>query len=133
MLDTGPLVAYFSERDQWHDWAGERMQQLTPPLWSSEPILTEACFLIARNGGNASNVIRKSREGIISTPVAVEREAAAIETLMRRYANVPMSLADASLVRLSELYQNSQVFTLDRDFVRYRRFGRHVIPLLVPW
>jgi predicted nucleic acid-binding protein len=95
------------------------MQQLTPPLWSSEPILTEARFLIARNGGNASNVIRKSREGIISTPVAVEREAAAIETLMRRYANVPMSLADASLVRLSELYQNSQVFTLDRDFVRY--------------
>jgi predicted nucleic acid-binding protein len=63
----------------------------------------------------------------------VETEAVALETLLRRYTDVPMSLADACLVRLSELHQDSRVFTLDRHFARYRRHGRQVIPLLAPW
>ena|SRR5258706_9367961 len=133
LLDAGPLVSYFSEDDQWHEWSIERMRQLAPPLWTCEPVLTEACFLIARNGGKPSEVIRKLREGIVSVARKVETEAAALETLMRRYTDVPMSLADACLVRLSELHQDSRVFTLDKDFTRYRRHGRHVIPLLAPW
>ena len=54
------------------------------------------------------------------------------ENLMRRYGDSPMSLADACLVRLSELHSDCQVFTLDAHFRRDRRHGRHVIPLLAP-
>jgi predicted nucleic acid-binding protein len=133
LLDAGPLVAYFSEDDQWHEWSIEQMRQLTPPLWTCEAVLTEACFLIARNDGKPSDVIRKVQEGILSVGIDVETEAATIDTLMRRYDDVPMSLADACLVRLSELHPDSRVFTLDRDFARYRRHGRHIIPLLAPW
>ncbi len=133
LLDTGPLVAYFSGSDQWHKWTVERMRQLPPPLWTCEPVLTEACFLIGRNGGNPSEVVRKLREGIVSVALDVQTEASALETLMRRYAGVPMSLADACLVRLSELHQDSRILTLDRDFIRYRRHGRQVIPVLAPW
>jgi predicted nucleic acid-binding protein len=57
LLDAGPLVAYFSENDQWHEWSIEQMRQLLPPLWTCEPVLTEACFLIARNGGKPFDVI----------------------------------------------------------------------------
>jgi len=53
--------------------------------------------------------------------------------LINRYSNVPMSLADGSLVRLCELHRDSRVFTLDRDFRHYRRHSRQVIPLLAPW
>lgn len=52
---------------------------------------------------------------------------------MRRYAAVAMSLADACLVRLSELHRDCRVLTLDRDFARYRRHGRSVIPIISPW
>jgi predicted nucleic acid-binding protein len=51
---------------------------------------------------------------------------------MRKYRDVPMSLADACLVRMSEVYSNGTVFTLDSDFRVYRRNGRQAIPLLSP-
>jgi predicted nucleic acid-binding protein len=52
--------------------------------------------------------------------------------LMRTYRNVPISFADACLVRMSELHQNAPVFTLDRDFRIYRRHGRQLIETIMP-
>jgi predicted nucleic acid-binding protein len=51
---------------------------------------------------------------------------------MKRYRNLPMSLADASLVRMSELTSDCQIVTFDRDFTVYRRHDRRSIPLLIP-
>jgi hypothetical protein len=51
---------------------------------------------------------------------------------MARYRNVPMSLADATLVRLAELNDESRVFTLDADFRIYRRHRNQIIPVLMP-
>ena len=108
------------------------MGALLPPLITCEPALTEACFLIQRNGGQPADVLKKLQAGVIEVALEIETEASALERLMRRYEDTPMSLADACLVRLSELHSDSQVFTLDRDFRRYRRHGRQVIPLLAP-
>jgi predicted nucleic acid-binding protein len=71
--------------------------------------------------------------GHIRVGLAVEQEAEAISALLEKYADAPMSLADACLVRLSELQRDSRVLTLDRHFARYRRLGRSLIPLLCPW
>jgi predicted nucleic acid-binding protein len=51
---------------------------------------------------------------------------------MRRYRNRPMSLADACLVRLSEIHATGLVLTLDGDFRIYRRHGNKVIPVRMP-
>ena len=56
----------------------------------------------------------------------------ALLTLVKRYVNVPMSLADACLVRLAELYPQSSVLTMDGDFSVYRKNGRQVISVLGP-
>jgi predicted nucleic acid-binding protein len=132
LLDTGPLVAFLNRNDQWHDWAKAQLGALLPPLLTCEPVLTEACFLIQRSGGQPADVLKKLQAGVIEVALEVETEASALETLMRRYDDTPMSLADACLVRLSELHSDCQVFTLDTDFRRYRRHGRQVIPLLAP-
>ena len=132
LLDTGPLVAFLNRNDRWHQWAKAQMGALTPPLLTCEPVLTEACFLIRRNGGQPAEVLRKIQAGVIVVALDLQTEAAALETLMRRYADTSMSLADACLVRLSELHSDCQVFTLDPHFRRYRRHGRQVIPLLTP-
>ena len=55
-----------------------------------------------------------------------------IRRLMSKYSNVPVSLADACLVRMSEQIEDPLVFTLDRDFGIYRRNGRQMIPLITP-
>ena len=95
-------------------------------------MLTEAFFLIQRNGGQPAQVLKKAQAGLIAVAFELQTEAAALENLMRRYEDIPMSLADACLVRLSELHSDCQVFTLDADSRRYRRHGRQVIPLLRP-
>lgn len=133
LVDSGPLVAFYSTRDQHHPWAYERMAALRPPLFTCEPVLTEACFLLHRNGGRPAAILRAVHEGILRVALEVSAEAIALETLMKRYADTPMSLADACLVRLSELHTDSRVFTLDSDFARYRRHSRQSIPLIAPW
>lgn len=132
LLDTGPLVAFLNRNDQWHPWAKAQMGALPPPLLTCEPVLTEACFLIQRSGGQPADLLKKVQAGVIEVALEIETEAVALETLMRRYQDTPMSLADACLVRLSELHSDCQVFTLDTHFRRYRRHGRQVIPLLAP-
>jgi len=133
LIDSGPLVAFYDRKDQWHRWTHEQVDALTPPLLTTEPVLTEACFLLQRGTGHPAVILRAVQRGILQIAFDVETEAAALETLMDRYADVPMSLADASLVRLSELHREARVFTLDRDFRQYRRHGRQVISLLAPW
>lgn len=132
VVDTGPLVAYFNARDRWHSWAVQQMQALRAPLVTCEPVLTEACFLVQRAGGRPADLVGKVRQGALVIGLDMTGESAAVETLMRRYADTPMSLADACLVRLTELIADCRLFTLDSDFEHYRRNGRQTIPLLRP-
>ena len=132
VVDTGPLVAYFNRRDRWHRWAADQMAALNPPLVTCEPVLTEACFLIQRAGGKPVDLIRKIAQQSLIIGIDLEEDASGIESLMQRYADTPMSLADACLVRLTERISDCRLFTLDSDFEHYRRNGRQVIPLLRP-
>ncbi len=132
IVDTGPLVAYLNRRDRWHRWVVDQMAALVPPLVTCEPVLTEACFLIRRAGGRPADLLRKVSQRNLEIGIDIEDDASAIESLMQRYADTPMSLADACLVRLSERLPECRLFTLDADFEHYRRNGRQVIPLLRP-
>jgi predicted nucleic acid-binding protein len=132
IIDTGPLVAYFNRRDRWHRWTTDQMAALVPPLVTCEAVLAEASFLIQRGGGKAWDLIRKVEQGGLVIGIGLAEEGGAVSALMERYAQTPMSFADACLVRLSERIPDSRVFTLDSDFEHYRRNGRQVIPLLRP-
>jgi uncharacterized protein len=133
ILDSGPLVAFYDRKDAGHQWADRQMSSLQPPLLTCEPVLTEACFLLQRGGGSPNVVLKAVRTGILKIAIEVEAEASGIEALMERYADVPMSLADACLVRLSEMHRDCRLITLDQHFRRYRRHGRQVIPVIAPW
>ena len=131
LLDTGPLVAYLYPRDTYHDWAVDQFTALDPPFISCEPVLAEACFLVARNGQPTTRVLEMLGRGIVRIGFALQDELAAVRSLMERYANVPMSLADACLVRLAEI-TGMPVFTLDADFLIYRAHGRGLLNLISP-
>ena len=132
LLDAGPLFAFYSQSDRWHDWAVRQLHELTEPLFTCEPALAEASFLLQRQGTYPGTFLPLLQKGIIKITFDLEAEADALNTLMHRYRNIPMCLADACLVRMSELFKNSCVLTLDSDFRVYRRFGRQVIPLIIP-
>jgi predicted nucleic acid-binding protein len=132
ILDAGPIVAYFDANEQHHEWCVLQFESLRPPLLSCESVIAEAVYLIEARDGDSSSLFRFLREKIIQLPFQLEREIETVIELRRRYADLPMDLADACLVCMTEKYRNSRVFTLDSDFRVYRRHARQVIPLLFP-
>ena len=132
IVDTGPIVALLDADDQQHAWVKAQFARLRPPLLTCEAVLTESSFLIARGGSDASAAVQLVERGVLSIAQLFDTEAASIARLIRRYENVPISLADACLVRLVELTSQSTLFTLDSDFEIYRQKGRRLIPLLTP-
>ena len=132
IADTGPLVALIDPDTREHDWTRDQAMALPKPLLTSEPVLTEAAFLLTRDGFDADELFALAEAGIITIGLRFDDERAALRSLLRRYRSVPMSLADATLVRLSEMHRDSQVFTFDADFRIYRRHGNKVIPVLMP-
>ena len=132
LLDTGPLVSFLASGLRHHAWTVEQWKRLRPPLLTCEPVLTEATFLLKREGRETDALFTLLERGVIRIALAVQEEQSDLHTLMLRYRNRPMSLADACLVRLSEIHTAGEVFTLDSDFRIYRRHGNRVIPVLMP-
>jgi predicted nucleic acid-binding protein len=133
LLDTGPLVAFLNRRDTWHDWSVEQFGQIRPPLLTCEAVLSEAAFLLRQDVRGVEGILALVERGLVTTSHwRLDDEAEPLRRLMKRYANVPMSLADACLVRMTETRAGVTVLTLDRDFRVYRRLGRQTIPLITP-
>jgi predicted nucleic acid-binding protein len=131
LLDTGPLVSFLAA-GRHHTWTVEQWKRLSPPLLTCEPVLTEASFLLTREGCGADAIFELLDRRVIRIAFSVQEEQGDLRALMLRYRNRPMSLADACLVRLSEIHKSAEIFTLDSDFRIYRRHGNKVIPLLMP-
>ena len=108
------------------------MNTLTEPLLTCEAVVAEACFLLQRGKIPASLIFRMMERGVLKALFDTDREARSLRTLIERYADVPMSLADACLVRMSELIPKAQVWTTDSHFTIYRRDRRSIIPLISP-
>lgn len=132
ILDTGPWVALHCKDERHHGWAREQFAQHAGPFISCEAVVTETCFLLARAGFDPAKALALLKRGVVRMGMVLSDEASAVRQLFERYDNVPASLADACLIRLSELYADSRVMTLDSDFHVYRRHGRKTIALLRP-
>lgn len=130
IVDTRPIVALLDRRDSFHVWARDAFARLRPPHATCEPVLAEACHLLGPAAADA--VMELGERGFLICPFSLATEWPRLRALMKRYANVPMSLADACLVRMSELDASAKVMTLDGDFRMYRRHGRQIVPILGP-
>jgi predicted nucleic acid-binding protein len=132
LLDTGPLVTFLAAGTKHHDWVCEQWKRLRPPLLTCEPVLTEAAFLLKRDGREADPLFVLLERGVLQVSIDLSAQLTDVRVLMHRYRDRPMSLADACLVRMAELNPGGVIFTFDTDFRIYRRHGNKVIPVLIP-
>jgi len=102
------------------------------PLHTCEAALSEALFLLQYVKGGTDALLALMGRGVVVPVFRLSQEIDAIRKLMTKYASVPMSLADACLVRMTELDARATVVTLDTDFRVYRRNGRQAVPVLMP-
>jgi uncharacterized protein len=132
ILDTGPLVALLDARDRHHEWAVAQWSEIEPPLLTCESVISEACFLLDQTSTGSAAIFEMLLRKAIALSFRLDEHVKEVHELRAKYADVPMSVADASLVRMAEQFKRSAMLTLDTDFKSYRKHGRRVIPLMLP-
>lgn len=131
LLDTGPLVAFLDRSDHHHLWAAQALAGLPAPLHTGEAILTEALYLLQNIPGAQDRVLDLVESSALVIHTLLPAEVQPLRKFLKKYE--PADYADACLVRLSEIHQDSALVTVDADFRRYRRHRNQPIPLLAPW
>lgn len=132
IVDTGPLVAFLVKSEQFHGWAVERFQELPTPFLTCEPVLAETFFLLSRVPNGARSFFDLLDSGLLAVDFNVFAERDPLQKLIAKYRDLPMSLADACLVRMAERNDQASVFTADTHFKIYRKHGRQQLRVIMP-
>jgi predicted nucleic acid-binding protein len=130
LVDAGFLVALLSRRDFHNQWAVRQAPGHARPWRTCEAVLSEAFHLLGVRGApGLSELLR--RRAVIAT-FDLDNDVESVLKLLHKYADVPMSLADACLVRMTETLPDPVILTTDSDFRIYRRHSRHMVPCMMP-
>ena len=130
IADTGLIVAFFNRKDPFHSWAAAAFRAHAP-FSTCDAVLAEAGSFFPDPTGLLRLVARGDL--VLDPGFVLEKELSAVLALASKYADRPMDLADACLVRMAELTPRSRIWTIDRnDFSTYRRHGRLAIPCEFP-
>ncbi len=129
LVDASFLVALLSRRDAFHDWAFSQAPRLPPPWLTCEAALSEASHLLGRRGVRSLTLML--RRGAVVCGFCFADNMDAVLKLREKYADAPMSFADACLVRMTEILNDPMLMTTDADFRVYRRHGRQTIPCVL--
>ncbi len=130
LVDAAFVVALLSRRDTHHQWAAAQTPKLALPWSTCEAALSEAFHLLGARGAPALRALLRRRSLRVVFDLGEQMEP--VLKLMQKYADVPMSLADACLVRMTEAFSDSVILTTDADFRIYRRHSRQVVPCMMP-
>lgn len=132
IIDTGPLVAYLREDEADHAWSSSQFRLADEPLLTCEAVITEAYYILRRDGVGHHRLFELLDRNLVRIDFALAEEWIEVCQKMSDYADLPMSLADACLVRMAELNPRAEIITLDRHFKLYRSRDRRVLRLRLP-
>lgn len=131
VADTGFLVAIVNPSDTHHRRCAATMHDLRSQMISTWPVIAEAMYLLGRTGWHLQDRLWQLLDrGAVGLHDVTPPLAARCRELMANYRDLPMDLADATLVALAEAEQDWQVLTLDQHFRLYRPRGRSAFDIL---
>jgi predicted nucleic acid-binding protein len=131
LLDAGPWVAYLRRSDRHHAWA-RRQFSARESFVSCDAVLAEVCARLQYYGNDPVVALEFIKSGVVTLKFDLQANVIFVANLMRKYRDQPMDLADACLVRMTELESRGLVVTTDEHFRVYRRNGREVVPYVLP-
>jgi predicted nucleic acid-binding protein len=121
LLDTGPIVAFFDASDHYHKPCVELLKGVNEPLITTWPVLTEAFYLLGFSWKAQDNLWEFIVRGGVEILSLDDKQQSRCRQLMEKYADLPMDLADGTLVVLAESKKVKKIFTLDhKDFQIYK-------------
>jgi hypothetical protein len=121
LADTGPIVAILSRRDQYHRTCVEALRDLPGPLFTCWPVITEAAWLLRRDSNAVQQLLNSIDTGFLELLPLTSADAKPIASILKKYRDIRIQLADAALIHLAARDGVDTIFTLDqRDFSVYR-------------
>jgi uncharacterized protein len=132
LLDAGPLVALLNARDSPHRLCVDTFAALAPPLLTCWPVLTEAAWILRKQPRPLDHIAAAHAAGMFEILPLESECLAEIASIMRRYENIGLQLADAALAYLAERENIRTVFTLDRRDFSIIRLKRNRLLRLIP-
>lgn len=121
LCDTGPLVAMVVRDDKYRESCVRALVYLQQPLITTWPCLVEAMYMVGGDSFGPRKLLWEYvLDGLVRIHVPEEDEVQRMSQLMEQYQNVPMDLADASIISAAEVLGVRRVFSIDGDFYIYR-------------
>ena len=120
LIDAGPLIAFFDKDDKFHEDIVELLQSFEGILYSSWPVITGVMNMLDFNVRAQLDFLKWIELGGVEIVELSKNKISRILTLSQKYADVPMDLADASLIVISEIENIDKIITIDSDFHIYR-------------
>lgn len=121
LVDAGPLVALVDADDQHHAACTEALRRIRGPMATVWPAMAEAMYLLLDLPRGQDAVWEMVERGVVRLAPLDASDVPRLRQLMRKYADFPMDLADAALVRVAEREGLKKIFTVDlSDFSVYR-------------
>ncbi len=126
-IDTGPIVALFDKNDDKHSLCLNIFKKIQEPLITTGPVLTEVFYLLSFSSNVQDDLWEFIERGVVSIYAIDKDLMKTCRRLMKKYHDLPMDLADATLVAVAEAENISTIFTLDhKDFRIYKKEqGKH--------
>ncbi len=127
LIDAGPLIALFNKNDKYHEKIKEFIKNYTGLLTTSWPVITEVCHMLDFNTGAQIDFLKWIQLGGLKVEDIKTEEIDKIIKLSEKYSDIPMDLADATLVVISERLGIKEIITIDSDYCIYRTTEREML------
>ncbi len=131
LLDAGPLVAFLDKSDKYHEAAKNIFSQFTLPFRTCESVVSESCFLMRNiHPEGPADIIQVGLKGFYKIAFSLQDQISSVRALLEKYKDQSISLADACLIRMAEIYEEPRILTFDSDFKIYRWGGNKRFKIL---
>ena len=131
LLDTGVIVAALDRSESFHQSCVDAIAGNHAPLVTCEAVIAESCYLLRNLPGAADAVLANVEAGNFQIPLRLEDMAGPVRSIMRKYQDSDIDLADAYLIHLASELDTGEILTLDGDFEHYRWGRKNRFKLLV--
>lgn len=125
LIDSGVIVALLDSRERYHSQCAAQVRDLDRAMTTCEAVIVESCHLLRRVPGAPERVLQNVEQGVFEIAFRPDNSASAVRAIMRKYRDLPASLADACLIHLADELNTSDILTLDSNFLTYRWRGRN--------
>jgi len=127
LIDAGPLIALFNRNDKYHEKIKEFIKSYKGLLTTSWPVITEVCHMLDFNIGAQIDFLKWIKLGGLKVENIEAEEIDKIIKLSEKYSDIPMDLADATLIIISERLGLNEIITIDSDYYIYRTTEKEML------